>query len=595
MLISLYSETGLLRKNIQFKAGINIILGKYSGDKNTLGINGIGKSTLIRLIDYTLLSEKAEKIFSQAKFNFLREENHSITLEFEFLGKNYFIKRSFIAKSPIHFGTQKKSFDQYEKTELKSILFNIFFPIENNAVVVEGNRFRTLMNFFIKDDINHQKRFDPLNFTGVERISSKEIPVYNFFLLDLPTKPLQSFIEILKDYTDKRTTVKEIEKTIEKQTGKSIEEYKSEKILIEQKISTLELSLAEYKFVENYKNIENQLIEITGKINSKLENYHSDNRQLKRIQESYQMSVNIDIGLVQKLYNEVQDKFGDLVRKTLDEIIEFKSQLLENRSKFLFNKEKHLNERVSQTLIDISNLENERSKLYQMLKEKGALDSIENTYKTLISEKSMLQSIVIKTEQADDIKISTINLEQSLSNIRSEIVNLLTEYQSHIDVLRTLFLEILEKTLHISEEKKNAFFNISTDISTNKTQFPFKIQLEIPKIEALGQTRFKIIAYDLMVFLNKIRTGRNLPDFLIHDGVFHGIAKRTMVNAVNFMFRQFNQYHNFQYILTFNEDEIASLPERQDADGAFEFDLSQSVIAEFSDNEDSMIFKRILL
>ncbi len=82
MLTKLYSETNLI-DDISFHKGINIILGKYSQNGETRGINGIGKSLIIRLIDFALLSSKAEKVFAQKKYSFLRENEHSISLEFK--------------------------------------------------------------------------------------------------------------------------------------------------------------------------------------------------------------------------------------------------------------------------------------------------------------------------------------------------------------------------------------------------------------------------------------------------------------------------------------------------------------------------------
>ena len=64
MLIRLYSDTNLF-KTVSFHNGINIILGSYSDEVDARGINGIGKSSLVRLIDFVLLSGKAEKIFNQ--------------------------------------------------------------------------------------------------------------------------------------------------------------------------------------------------------------------------------------------------------------------------------------------------------------------------------------------------------------------------------------------------------------------------------------------------------------------------------------------------------------------------------------------------
>jgi len=89
MLEELYSETGLLNKDVVFRPGINIILGKYAHNKQESGINGIGKSSLIRLIDYLLLSEGADKIFSNEKYSFLWKEEHTVTLKLKIQGESH--------------------------------------------------------------------------------------------------------------------------------------------------------------------------------------------------------------------------------------------------------------------------------------------------------------------------------------------------------------------------------------------------------------------------------------------------------------------------------------------------------------------------
>lgn len=142
MIKQLFSNTGLLVKDFKFHSGINIILGKYSGDKEATGVNGIGKSTLIRLIDYAFLSDSAQKIFSNKKYDFLREEEHEIILEFEIDNKPFFIKRDFNPKSNIYFGSSLNNLDEFEKPELKSILTNLFLPVEKDDVFFDGNNFQ---------------------------------------------------------------------------------------------------------------------------------------------------------------------------------------------------------------------------------------------------------------------------------------------------------------------------------------------------------------------------------------------------------------------------------------------------------------------
>src|SRR5690606_34744515 len=148
----------------------------------------------------------------------------------------------------------------------------------------------------------------------------------------------------------------------------------------EQNIELLERSLKDYKFLENYKSLEKELVEITAKINDYLKEYHSANRKLKKIKESFQYSQSVDTQEIKKLYNEVFSTFGDLVSKTLDEITSFKKEILENRNKFLIAKEQELQKSIDKILGEISALEQERSRLYKKLEEKGALESITNTY-----------------------------------------------------------------------------------------------------------------------------------------------------------------------------------------------------------------------
>lgn len=241
MLKKLFSNTGLIDEII-FHPGINIILGKYSKDKEAQGINGIGKSTLIRLVDYNFLSDSAQKIFSNNKYDFLRTNEHEITLEYEINNKTYFIRRDFSPKMKIQFGSSLNSLDNFEKSELKSILTNLYLPVEKNDVFFTGNKFRTIFDFFIKDDLDNQKRFEPLNFLKYNA-NVKEKAIFNFFLLDLPTSHLINYNEQSKEYDKIKSAVDTSEQKIKIDTGKSIQEYRSERFNIEQRISLLEESL----------------------------------------------------------------------------------------------------------------------------------------------------------------------------------------------------------------------------------------------------------------------------------------------------------------------------------------------------------------
>jgi len=448
-----------------------------------------------------------------------------------------------------------------------------------------------LLNFFIKDDLESQRRSDAINFFGYSA-SVKDIAIYNFFLLNLPTRELLKYSEVSKEYDDKAKVVKEIAKTVQATTGKTIEEFKTEKVLLEQSISMLEKSVQDYQFLDKYKYIENDLLELTKQINNELEIYHRYNHDLKRLAELYNYDITVDTAQIKKILNEAVETFGDLVKKSLDEVINFKKDILANRNKFLTKRESSLKRNIESSLKTISTLEIHRSELYKQLKEKGALESIENTYKQLIKEKSSLERTMQYVGSVEEIQTILANLDVTITEIKRDILNDLSQYETALNSLRILFKQILENTIFINESSENAYFNVKKILSSGRNQLPFKFEVEIPKAEALGQARLKLIVYDLMVFLNNVALKRSLPDFLIHDGVYHGISHKTLVNTLNFVSKEFNKNPFFQYIVTFNEDEIDVQEEKENTFGKFDFDWKENVIITLSDTNAEMLFKQ---
>lgn len=589
MLIRVYSDTNLIDA-VSFHNGINIILGKYSEDKDARGINGIGKSTLVRLIDFTLLSGKAEKRFNQKKYDFLRDDEHTISLEFELQEQKYFIKRGFTDTKKIFFGKRPDSLDEYEKSEMPKVLEGIFFPTENNEVFFEGKRYGTLMEFFVKDDLQSQQRADPLNFVSYNA-NAREKALYNFYLLNLPTKTLLKYNEVSSEYEKYNNTVKSLSEKIKADTGKDIQEFRTERLKIEKDISAIENSLKEYNFFENHKEIEQKLNQVISEINEQSVTYHNANRKLEKLKSSYNDVSSIDLAKIQKLYNETIATFGNFVKKNLDEVIGFKKQLLANRNKYLLEEEKKLQFSIDESLKQLEKSEKNRSQLFSLLKERGALDRIESTYERLVNEKTLLERNTSIVREIDEIEEILGNSNIVIAELKRDILSELNKQQPYIDELRLLFQQILENAIYLDEEFDNSYFNIPLNSTTPRNQLPFKINLEIPKADALGQERLKIVAYDLMVFLKSRIDNRNIPDCLVHDGVFHAISNKTITNVLNYMFQKSNELHNFQYILTFNEDEI-DLSRDEDKFGKFDFDWSKQVIAEYSDSEQETIFKR---
>lgn len=589
ILKQLYSETELFDKlfdKVTFRQGINIIQGVYTrSEKERSGLNGIGKSTLVRLIDFALVSDSTRNHdFDIKRYNFLKR--HSVVLEFEVEGISYFIKRAFDNPRKPKFGTDIYSLESYEEAELRTILGNLFFGRSDYDGYFESTWFRNLINFFIKDDINNFRREDPLKFVD-HHTKHFENYSYNLFLLDLPNKSITDFAGLEGDIKELKTHKSKVISRLEDETGKKIEEMHSQIRLLDDKINSFEKSIKDYKFLELYTDIENELIDISVSISSLLKKRTLLRRKLNECKRSYEYEIEFDEARVVKIYSESWGVFGDIIKNKLDDVILFRKRLADNRKRFIKNKELELNSEISNISLEISSLEKRRSDLYKILDEKKALDIIKNTYRLLIEEKTRKERLLTSISQVNLLDEDIHKKNKEINNIKLDIPKEMNSVQDKINKISSLFVEIVKETIHVSGMRKVIF-----DIKPQpKSSSPLNISIDIPKSKALETIRSKILAYDLTVFFNIIESKRKLPHFLIHDGIFHGIGIKTIVRILNFIHSKNLQFPNFQYIITINEDRFVP-DDKKEIYGNYNFNLSDCIIATYKDIPEEMIFKR---
>jgi uncharacterized protein YydD (DUF2326 family) len=581
----IYSETGLFDE-VRFQMGINIIRGIYTRSNTEITeLNGIGKSTLVRLIDYALLSDEGKIYFNTKKRTFLKE--HSVTLELAIDNKTYFIRRDFENPNKAKFGISLSALEEYIVTELRVILGGLFFGKDDYKGYFENIWFRSLIKFFIKDDINHHERKNPLKFVSSHR-SDYEAYVHNFFLLGLPNKSVYDYVIYKKKVDDLRKMRSKMTAHILDDTGKRIEEISSEMMQLDKKIQSFQESLNAYKFLKSYEGVEAEIINISGDISKLLSRLTPIQKTLSEYKKSYEYEVEIDSERISKMYSEIKFIFGETIKKQLDDVISFRRTLSENRRKFLAKKETELSTEIENIKAKISGFEDKRSKLYKVLDEKQALDSIKNTYQLMVEEKTKKEKLRHSIESIDKIDEELRQQNSLISEVISNIAKDINSVRQRIDAISSTFIEIIKDCIHVIDVSE-AVFDIRPSPSVRS---PLKISIEVPKSEALGKQQLKILAYDLTVFFNIIENGRSLPYFLVHDGVFHGIDIKTVIRILNCVNGMFMKKNNFQYIITANENETLVPEDKKDVYGQYNFNLSDTIIATYKDVPSEMIFKR---
>lgn len=572
----IYSETGLFDE-VKFRDGLNIILGKYSSTQKE--INGIGKSTLIRLIDYCLLSKTIKsKFFNVKTFPFL--DGHSVTLEFSTGKESYFIKRWFSRKEVLFGRKGTESQNEYPEKELKHILGDIFFEVYDNTYY-ENRWYRSLIRFFIKDDLNHQIRKVPYNFLD-PNVTKNLIIVFNFYLMGLPNKNLYQIEILKKQMKEKRRIQNRMIEGLEKETGKHFHELKSELAEIKKKIQTLENAVNDYDFIDTYKEIEDQVARLAAGISEKLSEIQKLKRKLNLIQESYLISIEVDIEESTKFYRKLASQLGTFIKKNLEDVIEFRKTVANNRKKYLAERERELGDRIKELWRDYEKLEKERKKLYEILDTRGKFDVIKETYKKLLEEKTAYQYIENIIKQIDNLSEDIVEIEKEMFDLHLATITELKKSSKKINNLGMSFRETVKNCTATSE---GSYLVIEF---TGKKENPVDIKVDIPKSLSYGRERLKILAYDLTVFKEILNHKSRMPHFLVHDGVLYGIDLKTKIRILNYIHQMLKEYGNeAQYLLSLNEGDIADDYVKNE----LSFDLDEHIIVIYEDTPERMIFK----
>ncbi len=572
----LYSETNLFDE-VRFKNGLNIVMGNYSSAQRE--INGIGKSTLVRLIDYTLLSRNTKaRFFDVRKFPFLK--GHNVVLEFYVGDEIYCIKRWF-GRNDVLFGrVDSGDIGEYPEEILKSTLGDIFFKVYDNTYC-ESKWFRSLIHFFIKDDLNHQVRKVPYNFLH-QNVTKNLIITYNLYLIGLPNENIYQIEKLRQDLQKSKKVRDEIQKGLEKETGKRYLEIKSEIEEVRDKIQTLEVAIKEYDFIDTYKDIEERLSYLSGEISKKLLEIQKIQRKLDLIRKSYSVNIEVDVEESVEFYKVLKYQLGMFVEKTLQEVIAFRKAIADNRKKYLADRERRLKDDLDRIHKEHYELERERRRLYKILDSKGKFDIIKETYKELL-EKGMeyhrLESIISEVVTLDE---KIIRIEKEMSDIFLLIAEELRESSEKIKDIGTSFRETIRDCTTTSE---GSYLAIEC---TRKKENPIDIKIDIPKSLSYGRERLKILAYDLTIFKDILNNNKPMPHFLIHDGVLHGIDLKTKIRVLNHIYRLLKGDGKAQYILTLNEGDVMDECDEE----SLLFNLSEHVIARYEDSPEKTIFKR---
>lgn len=560
----LYSENNVFEE-ISFHDGVNIILGEKFDDRSVKGrkTNGVGKSMSIEFLDFCFLSDyDKSRIAKIPKEVFPLEEN--VILDLDIGTEAVTIKRNRKqADKPVIIRADKQvSFDKIQ--DARDYLTGIIFSELNGKKVPS---FRNLFSILMRDERSE--------FTDIIKCHdlTKKIPddlSVHLFLLGFSLEAYNNTIETIKEIETVSTVIKKEKKELTQDGKKKISDVRAELNALEDELKKLEDAIESFKTNETFDSMEADLIELEDlldQLRKRQKALRYDYEKIRKMPKPEQ----IDDREIELVYNQFKSELGNAVVKSLNEVVGFKNKIEEFQRMLVNQKAKELESQLKSIAEQIRILDDEYSEKLKVIDKKGVLKNLKVSLKIYETKKESIShtKFLFEEYEKNEKKKRLLNLQktQQLMEIDSEI----EENKEIIDDFTDTILQIHE---FIMGNKECSFSIQTVDKARRKT--PVELILRIYDDGSHSVDRTKVFIYDMALLFNQYTRDRH-PLFLVHDNIFD-VDQDTLVQCLNYLYKQEEQYQDFQYILTLNRDKIESEEQRK----LIKMDIDEHQVAVFT-------------
>jgi uncharacterized protein YydD (DUF2326 family) len=534
-------SNGKAIREVNFKEGVNLIIDEASSDKITDSGNSVGKTTLLRVVDFCFGSSGSD-IYTDNEFKTPNEEvleflnSNSIAIILELLrGKEKFVlERRFSSENQFFINSEEYN----SLKDYKAQLEKVFFSIRDSKPSI-----RQIMPKFIRKDVNIMS--NTLNYlhSTTKKDDYEVVFLYLFGFADH---------SLLIDRLRVSYLQKKVERSLKalKQT-KPITTARQILKLTEDNILSLEKELNKYKISKAYNA---ELIRL-NEIKKRISNYTNSLSNLRMKLELNTDTLNelestrskIDPLTVQELYSEAQRLIPSL-QKQFEEVLEFHNQMIGKKIEFINSKLIETNMLIKNDQENLNYLLKEEEKILKTLSEVGSLKDLELIQRELnqLYERKGKESQFIALVENEESNLKRISQELQELNIRVEMF--LKDFDLKIGQFNYYFSRF-------SKQLYNEEYILSYNIQNNG-KIVFLINNTQGNVGS-GKKKGQVAAFDLayISFLNEIKS--RLPKFVMHDGI-----EDIHINQIGTLFEIANSL-NGQYIVSVLRDKLDFLTPEQ--------------------------------
>jgi len=532
----LYSEPEIFTPII-FVDGFNLVMGETS--EGNVKTNGVGKSMAIEFLSYGLL-----KRHSDSRVSLIPEKNLSkkvvVCLDFE-IGSHKITTRRMTGnpESPIiTVDGKKQTYSNLNDatSHLAALLFESLSDVNTPSfrqmmgpiIREEGSEFKSIINCFDTD-----KRIPP-DYTP------------HLYLLHTNPEPYKEAKKLYNEIDSVSKARKKMEENIETITGKNVSESKADLNELENQVKLIQGDIDRLENIQGYDTVKEEILNLEARLEQERSKQAVLKSELSKI-GLFRGDNYIDQEEVAELYNQFKKGLGDLIKKEIQEVTEFKQKIDNFQRTLIENRRDKVNE-------DIKEIDEKIYVLNQLYKEKlslldqtGLLKSLKQTiaiHQQKVEELSALSSFIKKYNDYD-------SEHKRKKRTRDEQVYLLESYKNDSqDIIESVEKTILDIHEYVFGNRKSSF-----EVAIKKNSEIVKFELRTDSDGSHSINREKVFLYDLALLIDS-KTSQRHPGLLVHDNIFD-VDQDTLIKSLNYIYENRNLLKDKQYILTINSDKFS--------------------------------------
>lgn len=556
---------------VTFTEGLNVILAERSTtstEKDTR--NGIGKSTLIEIIDFCLGSRatKGKGLLIDPL------ETWAFTLDITLAGNRVKVTRTVAEQNLIVIDGPTKGWPEQPDAEKETgkrvfkadrwrallgvALFGL--PRRTDQLPYKPS-YRSLVSYFIRRGSDAYTS----PFRHYRQQSPWDIQLHTAYLLGMNWEYAARW-QVLKD---KEKGVKAFEMAIK--TGAmegavgTVGELETQRIQLEQQCASAAQALDTFKVHPQYESVQENANRLTKEVHDFINQNVTDRRRLNRYEESIKQENPPGGTSLERLYEESGLVFPDAVKRTLGEARAFHQEIIINRSDFLETEINRMSRAISEREEKIRELTESRADVLKILQTHGALQEMTKLQEDNVVLRGSLERVQDRLREMKNLKTT----KREVKTQKAELV--VTAEQDHEERR-----DVWSTAVRLFNENSQVLYKTPGKLIIDVGETGYKYQVDIERSGSEGIEKMKIFCFDLAVLQLQMET-RNGIDFLIHDTLMYDAVDARQRALAFERAHEVTSALGGQYICTINSDMLPT------DDFSEDFDIQQYVRLTLSD------------